>query len=822
MFGKKQKQKQKDSKISAKELDAERIRDEKQNAKKTKKEKKDKKPKIKKTVQQTLPYINFCDNYIIEVEENRYSKTYKFEDLNYTIANVEEQEAIFTGYCDILNSFDPSIDIQITVHNNKVNQADFTKRVLLEERGEDEDFRRYVRVYNEMLSEKMEHGQSDTLRNKYITITVQAPDLESAESKFNSVDIELNKLFSRLGTIMRPLKANERLRILVDVFRGVNQYVPELNQKDFKRKADRAYCSPEYFEFKPTYFMFNDKYARCVFIKDYPASMNDELLTDLSNTNLNIMTTVNITPIDTYKSLKMVNHQITSMTSEKIQAERKAIKGGYSPDSINYNLKYSLEQAQDLLDSMQSKNQKIFEVNVIIMIISDNYQQLERDTDTIDSVLRKHVCSMGTLFIQQEKAMQAVLPLGNCPIKIRRTMTTESTAVLLPFSVKELLDYKGMYYGLNALSNNMILLNRLSLKNPNGFILGAPGSGKSFAGKREMINVFLATDDDIIIIDPEREYSGLVNALKGRRMIVSAASNTHINPMDMTADYSGDEAPLNMKSDFMLSFFSCLVGNDGIGAEEKGIIDRCLTITYGKYLQNFDEQYLPTLVDFYEVLKSQPEEEAQRLALSFEIYITGNLNIFAHKTNISMDNRVVCFDIKDLGKQLKTLGMLIVLDYIWNRVTENRAKGKKTWIYMDEIYLLFSNEYSSQFLFELYKRARKWGGIPTGITQNVEDLLRSDTARSMLANTEYVMMLSQAASDRKELKKILNISDELMSFVTNVESGHGLISYGGSLVPFKDEFPHNELYSLMTTKLDEVVANSEEPEENQVSDNNEQ
>lgn len=797
--------------ISAKELDDKRIKEEKKKKSKAKAAK-IKKPKIKKTVQQTLPYKNFCDNYIIEVEDNKYSKTYKFDDLNYTIANTDEQEAIFTSYCDVLNSFDPSMDIQITIHNNKIKKADFNERVLLKEKGEDEDFDRYINVYNSMLIEKMEHGQSDSIRNKYITVAVQAPDLESAISKFTSVDIELNKGFSRIGTSLHPLTANERIRILADVFRGVDENVPELDMKALKRKADRAFSCPDYFEFKPTYFMFNDKYARCVFIKEFPSSLNDELLTDLSDSNLNIMTTVNIAPIDTYKSLTMVNHQITSMTSEKINAERKAIKGGYSPDSINYNLKYSLEQAHDLLDSMQSKNQKIFGVNVIIMIISNSYEDLEQDTNTVNSILRKHVCNMGTLFIQQEKAMQAVLPLGNCELKIRRTMTTESTAVLLPFSVKELLDHKGMYYGQNALSNNMILLNRLSLKNPNGFILGLPGGGKSFAGKREMINVFLATDDDIIIIDPEREYGGLVKALKGRIVNVSASSSTHINPMDMTADYSDDESPLTMKTDFMLSFFSSFMGREGIGATEKGLIDRCLTLSYAEYLQDFDESKLPTLEDFYDVLKQQPEEEAQRLALSFEIYIKGNLNIFAHKTNISLDNRVVCFDIKDLGKQLKTLGMLIVLDYIWNRITENRSKGKKTWIYMDEIYLLFSNEYSSQFLYELYKRARKWGGVPTGITQNVEDLLKSDTARSMLSNTEYVMMLSQAASDREELQKILKISDELIDFVTNVEPGHGLISYGGNLVPFKDEFPKNELYGLMTTKLDELTTNLDEIE----------
>lgn len=487
-------------------------------------------------------------------------------------------------------------------------------------------------------------------------------------------------------------------------------------------------------------------------------------------------------------------------------AERKAVKSGYSPDSINHKLKYSLEEAEELLESMQSKNQKMFETNVMIMITSNSFEELENDTETINSVIRKHICNMGMLNFQQEKGLQSILPLGNCTVKIYRTTTTESTAVLLPFSSKEITQKNGMYYGLNSLSNNMILLNRLYLKNMNGFILGSPGSGKSFAAKREMLNVFLATEDDIIIIDPEREYSGLVNALKGQVIDVSPASSNHINPMDMNADYSDEQSPLIMKSDFMLSFFQCLVGKNGLKSEEQGIIDRCLNLVYAEYLQSFDEEKLPTLQDFYEILKQQPEEEAQRLALSFELYIKGNLNVFAHHTDVNTDNRVVCFDIKDLGKQLKTLGMLIVLDYVWNKITINRAKGRKTWIYLDEIYLLFANEYSANFLFELYKRARKWGGIPTGITQNVEDLLRSETARSMLSNTEYIMMLSQAPSDRNELAKLLNISDNLLSYVTSSESGHGLIAYGGSIVPFKDNFPKNELYNLMTTKIDEVAA----------------
>ncbi|MCM1059843.1 MAG: ATP-binding protein [Eubacterium sp.] len=334
--------------------------------------------------------------------------------------------------------------------------------------------------------------------------------------------------------------------------------------------------------------------------------------------------------------------------------------------------------------------------------------------------------------------------------------------------------------------------------------MGSPGSGKSFSAKREMLNVFLATEDDIIIIDPEREYSPLVKALNGEIINVSPASTNYINPLDMSQNYSDDENPLVMKSDFILSFFECLVGKQGLTAKERGIIDRCLTITYAKYMQDFNSEKIPTLIDFYEVLKSQPEKEANGLALSFELYIKGNLNVFAHKTNVNTTNRVVCYDIKDLGKQLKTLGMLIVLDYVWNRITENRAKGKRTWIYMDEVYLLFANEYSANFLFELYKRARKWGGVPTGITQNVEDLLKSETARSMLSNTDFVMMLNQATSDRVQLARLLNISDNLLAYVTNSDSGQGLICCGGSVIPFRDKFPHNELYDLMTTRLEDL------------------
>lgn len=788
------------SELSARERDE--IRLNKQKRKKPKKQKIKKKRVVPKTMQKTLPYKRVCDNYIFKVEENRYSKTYRFEDINYSIAKQEEQEGIFLGYCSVLNSFDTSADIQVTVHNNRVNKKKFNEMVLLKHKGD--DFDRYVDVYNDMLVEKMEQGQNGIIRNKYLTVTVQAAYLEAAKSKFATIDLELTNAFKKIGSAICPLTSNERIEILKDIFRNVDEKFSPLTQSDFNRQAERAYCCPDYFEFKKDYFMWNDKYARTLFIKDMPASLKDCLLTDIANTNLDVMTTVNITPVDPAKALKIVNHQLTSMRANKLQAEKKAIQSGYTSDVINEELKYSLVEAEELLDDLRSKNQKMFMTNIVIMVTANDFDELENNTEAIEAVVRKHICSVSTLKFQQEKGLQSVLPIGNCTLEIRRTLTTESTAVFLPFSSKEISQENGMYYGLNALSNNLIIFNRLMLKNPNGFILGSPGSGKSFSAKREMVNVFLATDDDIIIIDPEREYSSLVRALCGEIINVSPASTNYINPLDMSQNYSDDENPLVMKSDFILSFFECLVGKQGLTAKERGIIDRCLTITYAEYMQDFNAEKIPTLIDFYEVLKSQPEKEAKGLALSFELYIKGNLNVFAHKTNVNTTNRVVCYDIKDLGKQLKTLGMLIVLDYVWNRITENRAKGKRTWIYMDEVYLLFANEYSANFLFELYKRARKWGGVPTGITQNVEDLLKSETARSMLSNTDFVMMLNQATSDRVQLARLLNISDNLLAYVTNSDSGQGLICCGGSVIPFRDKFPHNELYDLMTTRLEDL------------------
>ena len=759
--------------------------------------------KVPGSVQKTLPYEKVADDYLFKVDSKHYSRLYRFEDVNYTAASKEEQEDIFLGYCNILNSFDTSADIQVTVYNKRIDKEQFREMVLLRHKGD--GFDHYIDTYNEMLLDKMEQGQNGIVKSRFITVTVEASDIKSARKKFQVIDMELTNAFNKMGSRIRVMTSNERISLLKDIYRGNETKIPELTLKDFKNNEDKALCAPDYFEFKRDYFKWGDKYARVLFIRDMPSSLKDSILTDVLSTNLDVMTTVNIAPVDQYKAIRMVNRQITAMNTNKLQAEKKALQSGYLSDVITNDLKHALAEGQELFDDLKNKNQKIFLANILLMVTAKSREELDANSEALDAAVRKHLCTLGTLAFQQEEGMQSVLPVGNCRLKIRRTLTTESTAVFLPFSVKSINQKNGMYYGLNGLSGDMILLNRLFLKNYNGFFLGESGGGKSFLAKKEMFNVYMATDDDIIIIDPEGEYGALVNALNGEIVKISPASGNHINPLDLTRDYSDNQSPLTMKSDFILSFFELLIGKQGLSAKERGIIDRCLTETYGDFLQSFDKEKTPTLKDFYECLKNQPEREAQGLALSFELYIKGNLNMFAHRTNVDTNNRIVSFEIKDLGKQMKTLGMLIVLDYVWNRMTENRAKGKHTWIYMDEIYLLFSNDYSANFLTELYKRARKWCGVPTGITQNVEDLLKSEKARAMLSNSDFIVMLSQAANDREKLAKLLNISDNLLSFVTNSESGSGLICSGGSIVPFIDRFPHNEIYDLLTTKLEEEI-----------------
>ena len=785
---------------SAKDLD--RVRLAKQ--KKPKKTKEKAVRKVARTVQDTIPYEHVHGKYIFEVEKNRYSVTYAFSDVTYDAADAAEQERIFLAYGDLLNSFDTSDDIQITLHNNVINQKEFSSQILLKHAGD--GFDEYRDEYNEMLLDKMQQGQNGITTKKYFTVTVTAATLELAQQKLAAKELYMRSCFQKIGSNIEKLKANERIRIIAEIFRGVNQEIRPISSSEFLRGAEKSLCCPDYFEFKKDYFMYNDKFARMVYLKHLPSSLVDDMLKDLCETSLPIVVTVNIAPVEPSEAIKVVKRQLTAMRSNKMQKEKKASQHGVYSDVISDDLKQSLAEAEELLNDLQSKNQKMFLLNLVVMVTGTSFDELDNNTDKIEAVFRKHVCTTSRANFQQEDAMASCLPLGNCRLKVRRTLTTESACVFMPFNSKELSQKGGVYYGLNQTTNNLIIFNRASLINANGFILGCPGSGKSFSAKREICNAFLVTDDDILVCDPESEYAPLVERLHGQVIHISPSSTQYINPMDINSNYSEEDNPLALKADFILSLCELVVGGkEGLQPVEKTVIDRCVHVVYRKYFENPTPENMPLLEDLYNALLTQDEPEARHVAAALEIYVKGSLNIFNHHTNVDIHNRIVCFDIKQLGKQLKKLGMLIVQDAVWGRVTANRSAGKSTRYYADEFHLLLKEEQTAAYSVEIWKRFRKWGGIPTALTQNVKDLLASPEVSNIFENSDFVYMLNQANGDRQILAKQLNISPHQLSYVTHSGEGEGLLFFGNVILPFVDHFPKDlELYRILTTKLNEI------------------
>ncbi|WP_025718336.1 VirB4-like conjugal transfer ATPase, CD1110 family, partial [Paenibacillus polymyxa] len=710
-----------------------------------------KKARIPKSSQQSIPYSTASEDGILKHGKDRYSKTFSYVDINYQVSKQDDQEEVFSKYCEFLNFFDDTVNLQVTIINKSFNKEDFESRVMIKSRNDHmEPFRE---EYNQMLKRRISGGKNEIKKEKFVTVNIESISMDEARNTFLRMERETQAVFKRMGSSISGLYLNQRLELLHDIYRMGQEGHFTYDPIEHKRKGliTKDLIAADSLTFKRDHMIIGDKYARAIYIKDLPTFLNDKFLSEITDFSFNLITTMNIKSVDSYKALRIVKKQITGMEANKIEYQKRSLKNGYLEAFIPHELKHSLTEANELLDDLINKNQKMFLTNIVLIHFADTLEGLNKDTKEISAISSKFLCQTGTLHYQQEDALNSCLPFGLNLLKISRTLTTESTAIFMPFTNQELFQEGGMYYGLNAVSRKLIMFNRLSLDTPNGFILGTPGSGKSFAAKREMVNVLLNTDDDVIIIDPEREYTRLVSNFKGEVIHISAGSKNYINPLDMTMDYADDDDPLMLKSDFVLSLCEVIVGGRyGLTPKEKSIIDRCLKLTYHKYLQTFSKDDIPTLIDFYEQLKQQEDPEAIEIATALELYVKGNLSVFANKTNINIDNRLVCFDIKDLGKQLKTMGMLIVLDQIWNRITLNRGKGKRTWIYIDEIYLLFANEYSAAFLYELYKRARKWGGIPTGITQNVEDLLKSDLARTMLSNSMFLMMLNQAKSDRRE------------------------------------------------------------------------
>ena len=758
---------------------------------------------IPKSVQQAIPITAVYEDGIFLLGK-KYSKSFRFDDINYAVASREDKEAMFLEYSELLNSLDSGATTKITINNRRINKNDFEKTILIPMQDDGLDI--YRKEYNQMLLDKISGGNG-IVQEKYITVSVAKKDIEEARSYFARIVGDLITHFNRLGSVCVELDTTDRLRIIHDFYRAGEEthFRFDLSETMKKGNSFKDFICPDTFEYERDCYRIGDKWGRVLFLREYASFIKDSMVTELCDLNRNMMFSIDIIPVPTDEAVREVENRLLGVETNITNFQRKQNERNNFAAVIPYDMEQQRKETREFLDDLTTRDQRMMFAVVTLTHIADTKEQLDNDTESLLSTARKHLCQFGTLKYQQMDGLNTVLPFGLRKINALRTLTTESLAVLIPFRAQEINHSGGVYQGVNVISKNPIFVNRKALLNGNGFIFGVPGSGKSMTAKREEISILLSDSDaDIILIDPEREYTPLVNAFGGEIVRISATSNAHINAMDINSEYGDGANPVILKSEFILSLCEQLIGGQSLGAKQKSLIDRCTANVYKDYIQSGYTGKTPTLQDFREDLLRQTEPEAKEIALAIELFTDGSLNTFAKSTNVNVDSRLICYDILDLGKQLQSIGMLVVLDNILNRITANRAKGRNTYIFIDEIYLLFQHEYSANFLFTLWKRVRKYGAFCTGITQNVDDMLQSHTARTMLANSEFIVMLNQAGTDRIKLAELLNISDLQMSYITNVDVGCGLIKVGAALVPFQDKFPrHTKLYKLMSTKINE-------------------
>lgn len=759
--------------------------------------------RVPRTVQDFIPINSIYPNGIFR-SGNSYTKSFRFDDINYQALGSEDKKDKFLSYCKLLNSFDTEAVTKLTINNRRLNAAEFRKNVLLPER--DDGLSEYRREYNEILEGKAV-AANGIVQERYITISVPSQSYEEASSYFDGVGKELAEHLSKLDSECTGLDTYERLRILHDFYRSGKEAEFSFDPDDGMRmeQSFKDHICPDSIERFDDHLVLGNKYVRVLFVKTLAAYVKDSMIAELTALNTGMMLSIDIIPIPTEEAIREVENRLLGVETNITNWQRRQNQNNNFSAVIPYELEQQRNDLQEFLDDLTKRDQRMMCATITIVHEADTKEQLDSDTKALTSIAGRHLCQLATLKYQQMDGLNTVLPIGCRKINVLRTLTTESLAVFMPFRARTIDHRDGIYYGQNAISGSMIIANRSHLLNGNSYILGVSGSGKSFTAKGEIANLMLRGDSDIIIIDPEREYTELVKALGGEIIDISATSQNHINAMDMNKDYGIDGTnsdPITLKSEFILSLCEQLMGFGSLGADDKSIIDRCATAAYRNYKRRGYKGTVPTLKEFRAELLKQEEPEAREIALALELFTDGSLNTFAKKTNVNVDSQLICYDILDLGKQLLPIGMLVVLDSILNRITANRAKGRNTFIFIDEIYLLFQHEYSANFLFTLWKRVRKYGAFCTGITQNVDDLLQSHTARTMLANSEFVIMLNQAATDRQKLAELMNISDTQLPYITNVEAGHGLMKIGSSLIPFVNKFPKDTaLYRLMTTKL---------------------
>ena len=758
------------------------------------------------SAQDTLPFRQMYPDGLCKLDDKSWSRCIEFEDVNYQLAQPDGQTAIFEALCDMYNAHDASIGMELSLVCRRVNREDFRKRIEIAAQGDRFDGVRAL--YTDMLRKQLTHGNNGMAKTKFLVLTIEADDIKTARVRFSRIILDALNHFKAMGALAKALEGKEWLEVLHgilhpngDRFRFEWDWLAPsgLHVKDFICPSSFRFGAARRFE-------MGGKVGAVSFLQLTAPEMNDRLLADLLDTDSTILVSLHIRSMDQNEAIKTVKRKITDLDSMKIDAQKRAAREGFDMDIIPSDLATYASEAKNILRDLQSRNERMFLMTFLVVNIADTRQKLENDVFRASSVAQKYNCQLTRLDFQQEQGLVSVLPLGVNQIKIQRGLTTSSVSIFVPFISQELFQGgEALYYGLNATSGNMILADRKQLKTPNGLILGTPGSGKSFSSKREILNVFLVTKDDIIICDPEAEYFPLVHRLGGQVIKISPTSSQYVNPMDMSLNYSEDDNPLALKSDFILSFCELAAGGrNGLEPVEKTLIDRAVRTVYRPYLADPKPENVPILGNLYDEIKRQPEPEAQRIAAALELYVHGSLNVFNHRTNVDINNRLVCFDIKELGKQLKNLGMLVIQDQVWNRVTVNRSVGRATRYYVDEFHLLLRGEVGS-WSVEIWKRFRKWGGIPTGITQNIKDLLASAEIENIFENSDFIYLLNQASGDRKILCERLNISNQQAAHISNSVPGQGLIFFGNVILPFMDHFPKdNELYSLLTTKPGEV------------------